>query len=104
MPHYNEYVLGATVTVSAEFKNGAGEYVDPTKVIFKYRTPPGVTASSVYPDAALITRVATGQYYYQLDIPTASAGASGTWFYGWYGTTALKAASEFGFKVKNSPF
>ncbi len=101
---YNTYDLGQTITFSAEFYNSSSALADPTKVIFKWKTPAGAIYSGVYPDDATITRVAAGRYYIQLDLPTASASANGAWRYAWYGTSALKAAYEGQFRARDSVF
>lgn len=100
----NYYYPGQRVTVSAVFLSTANEYVDPTWVQVRWRTPQTAYYSATYGVDAALVRVATGRYYASIDIPTASAGAIGTWHYAARGTGNVYMASADMFTVINDGF
>lgn len=104
MAEFHEYDIGDVVTISAAFYSTANALADPSKVVVQYMTPGSAITRKVYPDDTEVLRSATGLYYLNIAIPTASASAHGVWAYRFEGTTALIAASEHRFHVRDSVF
>lgn len=96
----NNYYPGQRVVLSAEFRNTAGALFDPSYVRWRWRTPASAVYSAVYGTDAAAVRVATGQYYCTVDIPSASAATIyGTWLYNTNGTGSnvwIASAGRFG--------
>ena len=79
------HAIGATVTLTATFKNSAGNPTDPTGVSLEVTAPDGSASTYTYA-AAQVTKASTGVYTRPVVLTTA-----GAWHYRWEATGAVEA-------------
>lgn len=94
---HEEYDLGTTVTVQAEFRkniSGVRTLTTPTTTTLIYRDPSG---NETTVNNAALTTVSTGIKSY--DIPT---DEDGDWWYQFTGAGNMQAVKEGTFRVKPS--
>ena len=91
----NNYMVGQAVRLSAVFRNSAGTATDPDTITVKYRNPAGTITS------ATPTKDSTGNYHYDVTIPS---DGHGEWLFRFEGTGAVTAADEAAFWVRDSAF
>lgn len=95
----NEYDKGDVVRCSATFTNAAGTPIDPTAVIFKFKTPASAITTYTYGVDAELVKDDTGDYHVDID-----ANAVGVWAYRFYSTGTGQAADEDIFVVDTTRF
>lgn len=95
------YDIGDLVRCRAAFSDPdlASQPVDPSSVVFKFKTPAGVVTSYTYGVGGQVVREATGQY--RVDV---SVGAAGSWYYRFEATGTYQAAQEASFTVTQGAF
>lgn len=93
-----DYEKGDLVRCSAAFTDTDGLYLDPTAVLFRFRTPGGTTTTYTHGVDVELVRDAEGRYHVDVD-----ANAEGVWFYRFESTGTGQAAGEEAFTV-NSEF
>ena len=93
----NTYDINDVARLSSAF-TADGTATDPTTITLTVRTPAGVEASYTYALAEL-TKSSAGVFYRDQDCTE-----SGTWYYRFTGTGAVKAAGEAAFVVRRSQF
>jgi hypothetical protein len=91
----NQWSVGALVACSAEFKDAAGNYQDPTKVFFKDAAPDGTVTTLEHGVDAALVKDDTGKYHVNVD----TTGAEGWRSYRFYSTGVGQAANEGKFLV-----
>lgn len=95
-----DHYVNSPVTVALNLQDAAGADLDPDTLVFKLRSPAGVTTTYTYASGDEIVRQDAGDYYIDVT-PT----ESGRWFYRWATTGANKTiALEGNFVVKASVF
>lgn len=94
-----KFYKGQTVKLTGRFFNNKEQPVDPTTVLFKLRSPSGVITSYVHGTDAELFQDLVGVYHVDVDV-----NESGTWFYRFYTTDAVKGAAETEFVVRRSQF
>lgn len=86
----NLYDVGDQTRISSAFVNLAGAAIDPTTVIFKFRSPSAVvTTSYVYGVDGAVIKDSVGNYHVDLALTEA-----GYWSYRWESTGVGQAAGE----------
>lgn len=87
----NNYVIGQTVRLKAEFTDANGTLTDPTSVTVSIKAPgeSAVSYSGV--------KDSVGKYRYDYD-----PAVAGRHEYKWFGTGALKAAGQGSFYVERN--
>lgn len=95
----NSYDKGDVIRCSGAFTNAAGEAQDPTAVLFKFKTPAGVTTTYTYDADDELVKDSTGNYHVDID-----AGEIGLWSYRFYSTGSGQAAAEGQFSIKRTEF
>ena len=100
----NTYEIGDTITISAIFRDTAGNLADAPTAVIKFMTPASAVTTYTHPTDPNIVRVGTGQYYCTAWIPTGSASAAGLWRYYIFGYPSVKQATGGQFQVSRSPF
>lgn len=95
----NAYDNGDLVRCTGTWTDAAGTAQDPTAVLFKYKTPAGVTTMLTYGVDVALVKQATGIYYVDVN-----ANAAGVWKYRFYSTGTGQAAAEASFRVRLSEF
>lgn len=93
-----DYEKGDLVRCSAAFTDIDGNYVDPSKVLFRFKDPAGTTTTYTYGADAELVKDDTGRYHVDVDVD-----AEGVWFYRFESTGTGQAAGEDAFTV-NSEF
>lgn len=93
------YDVGDRVRLTHTFTNADGANTDPTTIVFKFKTPAGVTTTYTYGVNAELTKVSTGVYRVFI-----SLSAAGIWRYRIEGTGVLEAANEDAIHVNRSFF
>lgn len=91
------YAKGTLIHISAEFEayvEGTLQYVDPTAVFCKYKTPGQPTTTLVYGTDAALVKSAVGKYYVDID-----AQIPGRWYYKFYSTGTYQGAKEGSFDI-----
>lgn len=96
-PRMNLYTAGQLVSVRASFLDQDDAGVDPTGVVFRVRSPAGVTTSYVYETDEEVVRTGSGRY--RIDV---EAALPGLYFYRWEGTGVGQGVAEGGFRVEAS--
>lgn len=96
----NQYDVGDLIECSGAFTDADGLPLDPDVVLFKVRTPAGVSTTYTYgaPDGVVV-RDGPGLYHAEVSIT-----AAGRWYYRWQGTGTGQSAGETWFSVKSSQF
>lgn len=89
----NEYPKGASLRISATFKDAAGALADPGDVIVQVRNSAG-TVSYEFTNAEVI-RDSLGVFHKDL-----SLSVDGWWYYSISGTSPVEAARHWLFYVK----
>lgn len=92
----NTYEEGDLVRISATFTTD-GVPIDPSAVIFKYKTPAGEITTKIYGTDPEVIKDGTGQYH--IDV---SVEEDGLWSYRVYSTGTGQAAAESEFSVRKS--
>lgn len=95
----NGYHVGEDVWIFGDFTNTDGDYIDPTNVFVKYRSPAGTVTPLQYGVDAALVKDAVGRYHVIVDATT-----PGKWWYRFYATGTGKAAKETYFEVAESAF
>ena len=90
---------GDLVRVDISFTNSAGDYIDPTGVVFKHKDPSENTTTLTYGDDAELVKDDTGKYYVEID-----ADEAGDWFVRAESTGTGQAAAESTFHVRDTYF
>lgn len=95
-----EFDIGDDVNLIAEFRNSAGDFVDPSAVNFKVKDPAGVVTTYIYGTNAQLVKDAVGKYRVTID-----ANKTGFWYYKFWSTgVSGKAAKETVFRVRKTEF
>lgn len=93
-----EFVIGQEITSTVKFRNKTtGALVDPTTVIWKWRTPSGVETTYTYGVDSEVTKTGTGEY-----VGTITILEYGTHASKWKGTGAAVGADEEWLKGQKS--
>lgn len=94
MGSYPEKTL---VDVRAEFRNSAGELIDPTTVDLHVTPPNGVPLHYIYGTDVDLKKESQGIYYMDFD----TTGKRGLWIYEFYSTgTGQASGGERSFYIK----
>ena len=93
------YDKGDVVRCSATFSNSAGVSIDPTAILFKFKTPAGATTTYTYGMDSELVRDDTGDYHVDID-----ANEVGPWYFRFYSTGTGQAAAEAKFQVGITKF
>jgi hypothetical protein len=88
--------LGDLIKCQGEFKDGDGNYQDPTAVFFTVTDPDGNDTDYQYGVDPEVTRSSTGVYYVEV-----SGSATGEWWYRFYSTGTGQAADKVSFYVED---
>ena len=94
----NAYDIGDVVRCTGTFA-ASGANVNPAAVMFKVKTPAGVTTTYTYGTDAALVRDATGVYHVDVDAATA-----GEYAYRFWSTGTGQAAAEGQFWVRPTLF
>lgn len=95
----NSYDQKDLIRCSATFTDSGGTAVDPTTVIFKFKTPAAAITTYTYGVDSELVKDDTGLYHVDVD-----ANASGTWYYRFESTGTGQAADEAQFEIYESEF
>lgn len=95
----NAYDKGDVVVVTMTWTNAAGNYVDPSAVVFRYKDPSGNVTTLTYGQDEEVAKIDTGRYVVEID-----ADEVGEWFVRAESTGIGAAAGEATFRVKASHF
>ena len=93
------YEYGTPVRCSNVFADDTGTAVDPTAVLFQFKTPALVTTLYTYGTDAELVRDSVGHYHVDLN-----GNAVGTWYYRFYSTGTGQTAAESYFVIMTSAF
>lgn len=94
------HYVNTKVRVAVNFQDEDRVDTDPDTVVFKVRSPTGITTSYTYNTDAALLKSSVGDYY--IDV---TPDQSGRWYYRWESTGTDKAiAIEGSFVVQASPF
>lgn len=95
----NNYQVGDLVRVTGTFTDINGNLIDPTSVLFSFKTPAGSITTYVYLTDAQLVKDSTGVYHVDVN-----ANTIGTWPYRFYSTGVGQTAGEASFQVPFSNF
>lgn len=87
-----DYETGDLVRCSAVWTDADGNYLDPTVVKFRFKSPDGTTTTYTHGVDAELVRDDTGRYHVDVDVD-----AAGVWWYRFYSTGTGQAAGEDAF-------
>lgn len=95
-----QYIKGAQVYLSASFTDAAGDLIDPTGVVLKYKIQNGTATTLTYGVDAALVKDSTGVYHCYITPSTA-----GVYYYRWEasGTTSTGAVEGL-FVIVESKF
>lgn len=91
-----KYIQGTTIKAKSEFRSFAGELIDPTTVVLKYKTPDGALITKTY-SLAEISKTSTGLYYAFITLDQA-----GQYNFRWEGTGPDGSVTESSLTVSPS--
>lgn len=94
----SSYNPKSSVRLTVTFQYDSAD-TDPTTVVFESIAPDGTTTSYTFGTDAEVVKEATGVYYVDLELPD-----SGTYYWRFYGTGAVKASEEGEIQVLSSEF
>ena len=95
-----QYILGSQLYISGSFTSAAGDLVDPTGVLFKYKLSNGSTTTLTYGVDAALVKDGTGLYHVYF-----TPGTAGTYYFRWETTgTTTVGAYEGSFTIRSSNF